>query len=97
MNAQPKPATPVATDNLGLSLKANAELAVPLAGTDPDGDALDYRISRMPVHGTLDGFGKDLVYRPHPDFVGVDGFTFIVSDGANASKAGSIQLTVAAP
>jgi hypothetical protein len=51
----------------------------------------------MPVHGTLEGFGKDLIYRPHPDFAGVDGFTFIVSDGANVSKAGSIQLTVAAP
>jgi uncharacterized repeat protein (TIGR03806 family) len=97
MNAQPKPATPVPTDNLGLSLKANTQLTVALAGTDADGDALDYRISRMPVHGTLAGFGKDLVYLPHPDFAGVDGFTFIVSDGASVSKAGSIQLTVAAP
>ncbi len=51
----------------------------------------------MPVHGTLEGFGKDLVYRPHPDFVGVDGFTFLVSDGANVSNAGSVQLMVAAP
>jgi hypothetical protein len=84
-----------ATGNLGLSLKVNTELAVPLAGTDADGDALDFRISRMPVHGTLEGFGKNLMYRPRPDFVGVDGFTFIVSDGAHASEAGSVQLTVA--
>jgi uncharacterized repeat protein (TIGR03806 family) len=97
MNAQPKSAAPVAMDNLGLSLKANTELMVALAGSDADGDALDFRISRMPTHGTLDGFGKDLVYRPHPDFAGVDGFTFIVSDGANVSKAASVQLTVAAP
>jgi uncharacterized repeat protein (TIGR03806 family) len=97
MNAQPKSAPPVATDNLGLSLKANTEIMVALAGTDADGDALDFRISRMPAHGTLEGFGKDLVYRPHPDFAGVDGFTFIVTDGANVSKAASVQLTVAAP
>jgi hypothetical protein len=50
----------------------------------------------MPVHGTLEGIGKDLVYRPRPDFVGVDGFTFVVSDGANVSEAGSVQLTVVA-
>jgi len=97
MNEQPKAGAPLATDNLGLSLKANAELMFSLAGTDADGDALDYRISRMPVHGTLEGFGKDLVYRPHADFAGTDGFTFIVSDGANTSKAGSVQLMVAVP
>jgi hypothetical protein len=38
-----------------------------------------------------------LVYQPHPDFVGIDGFTFLVTDGANVSQAGSVQLTVAAP
>jgi len=99
MNLQPKPGKPVATNNNspGLSLKANAKLLLSLAGTDPDGDALDFRISRMPVHGTLEGFGKDLAYVPHPDFVGVDGFTFVVGDGVNSSEAGSVQLTVVAP
>jgi len=96
MNLQPKPGKPVATtsNSPGLSLKANTPLMLSLAGTDPDGDALDFRISRMPVHGTLEGFGKDLTYVPHPDFAGVDGFTFVVGDGANSSEAGSVQLTV---
>lgn len=96
MNLQAKPAVPVATGNLGLSLKSNTELTVPLAGTDADGDALDFRISRMPVHGTLEGIGNSLKYRPHPDFTGVDAFTFIVTDGVNVSDAGSIKLTVTA-
>jgi len=97
LNLQPKPTAPSATENLGLSLPANTELAVPLAGSDADGDALDVRIARMPRHGTLEGFGKDLVYRPHPDFVGGDGFTFVVSDGGRESEAASVQLTVVAP
>lgn len=97
MNVQAKPAVPVATPNLGLSLKANTELAVPLAGTDADGDALDFRVSRMPVHGTLEGLGSSLKYHPRPDFTGVDGFTFIVTDGVNVSDAGSVQLNVEAP
>jgi hypothetical protein len=96
MNQAPKPAVPSATANMGLKLTANTELAVPLAGTDADGDALDYRISWMPVHGTLEGVGKDLKYRPNPDFVGVDGFNFVVSDGANESMPASVQLTVTA-
>jgi len=99
MNLQAKPAVPVATaatGSLGLSLKSNTELAVALAATDADGDALDFRISRMPVHGTLEGVGKDLKYHPHPDFAGVDGFTFIVSDGVKTSEAGSVQLNVTA-
>jgi uncharacterized repeat protein (TIGR03806 family) len=97
MNLQAKPTAPVATaatGKLGLSVKSNAELEVALAGTDADGDALDFRISRMPVHGTLEGLGNTLKYRPHPDFVGVDGFTFVVSDGVNVSQAGSVQIEV---
>jgi uncharacterized repeat protein (TIGR03806 family) len=97
MNLQPGASVPTATDNLGVMLTANTQIPVALAGVDTDGDQLDYRISRMPVHGTLEGFGKDLVYQPHPDFVGIDGFTFLVTDGANVSQAGSVQLTVAAP
>jgi mono/diheme cytochrome c family protein len=96
MNLQPKPGKPAATNNNmpGLSLKTNTTQMLALAGTDPDGDALDYRISRMPVHGTLQGFGKDLVYSPNPDFTGVDAFTFVVGDGATESEAGTVQLTV---
>jgi len=96
MNLQPKPGKPVATTNImpGLSLKVGTTLMLSLAGTDPDRDALDYRISRMPVHGTLDGFGKDLVYSPNPDFTGVDAFTFVVGDGGTESDAGTVQLTV---
>lgn len=96
MNLNPGPAAPTATDNLGLSLAKNSELAITLAGADADGDALDYRVSRMPVHGTLEGSGKNLIYRPHPDFTGVDAFTFLVSDGKSVSNPASVKLTVAA-
>jgi hypothetical protein len=95
MNLQAKPGAPTATASQ-LSLPANTELPVALAGMDPDGDALDFRISWMPVHGTLTGVGKDLKYRPNPDFVGVDGFTFSVSDGVRESEAATVQLTVTA-
>jgi len=64
------------------------------SGGPSGGDALDYRVSQMPVHGTLKGFGKDLVYTPHPDFVGVDAFSFVVSDGTNPSAPATVQIAV---
>jgi uncharacterized repeat protein (TIGR03806 family) len=97
LNLQPGAAVPRATDDLAWSVPANTDLELSLAASDADGDALDYRISAMPAHGTLWGFGTEMVYRPHPDFVGVDGFTFVVRDGANVSEPGSIQITVVAP
>jgi hypothetical protein len=96
MNLEPGPAVPVATISPGLSLPASTEVPVVLAATDADGDALDYRISRMPVHGTLEGFGNNLVYRPRPDFVGSDDFTFVASDGAHLSEVGVVKITVVA-
>ena len=95
MNVAPGPGVPTAMDNMAVMLNANAEIPIALEGEDADGDELDYRISRMPVHGTLEGFGKDLVYRPNPDFAGIDGFSFLVTDGANVSQAGSVKITVA--
>lgn len=94
MNTQPKPGVPVATKNLGLSTKANTDLMLSLVGTDPNGDALDYRVSQMPVYGTLEGVGKDLVYAPHPDFAGAGAFTFVVSDGNNVTDQAIIQIAV---
>jgi uncharacterized repeat protein (TIGR03806 family) len=97
VNLQSKPTPPTASDDKTLTVAANGEAAVALIGSDPDGDALDFRVSRMPVHGTLTGVGKNLTYRPHPDFAGIDGFTFTVRDGANESKAATVQLTVTNP
>jgi uncharacterized repeat protein (TIGR03806 family) len=96
MNAQPGPAVPVATNQPGLAVPVSTELPIVLAASDADGDALDYRISRMPVHGTLEGFGKELVYRPRLDFVGADAFSFVVSDGAHVSQAAAVEINVVA-
>ncbi len=97
MNLTPGPAVPTAVSDLGVTVAANAEVGITLAGEDADGDQLDYRIDRMPTHGTLEGLGKTLVYRPHPDFAGIDGFSFLVTDGVNVSEVGQVQVTVAAP
>ncbi|MCI0359598.1 MAG: cadherin-like domain-containing protein, partial [Planctomycetaceae bacterium] len=50
--------------------------------TDPDGDPLSVSIINQPEHGTVtlsaDG---SFVYTPEADFHGVDGFSYVASDG----------------
>jgi hypothetical protein len=76
-------------------------LVVPAPGvlandSDPDGDQLHASVASPPAHGTLTlapdgGFS----YTPAPDFSGVDGFTYVASDGSLVSSAVGVQLSIA--
>ncbi|HJQ31564.1 MAG TPA: Ig-like domain-containing protein [Pyrinomonadaceae bacterium] len=65
-------------------------------GFDPDGDPLSYEVLTQPAHGTLTGTAPNLTYTPSPNFNGVDGFTFRVSDGKAQSQAATVSFSVAA-
>jgi hypothetical protein len=56
--------------------------------TDPDGDALAVEDVGQPGHGTAQA-GPDgtITYTPEAGFVGADGFTYSVSDGALSDDA----------
>lgn len=75
----------------------NATLALVLAGTDPDGDALTFAVVAAPKNGTLGGTPPNLVYTPTPGYRGKDRFTFFTSDGFSKSKAAVIDITVVNP
>lgn len=68
-----------------------------LRATDTDGDPLLYSIVSAPRLGTLElvdaGTGK-YVYRPRPDQVGDDSFSFRVTDGMNESNVGTVSITI---
>ena len=61
--------------------------------TDPDGDALTYRVTSEPAYGALsvqaDG---SFIYTPTTPGVLTDSFTYIASDGAADSEPGVIIL-----
>jgi len=69
-------------------------VAVGLAGTDQDGDALTFAVTAQPEHGTLSGEGASLTYTPAPDFHGTDSVGFTVSDGQVTSEAAAVAITV---
>jgi len=72
-------------------------IAWPALTSDPDiatnGDSLSVSIGTGASHGTASVVGSDIVYTPAADWNGVDGFTYIVSDG-EASDTGEIVITV---
>ena len=79
--------------NVQLSVAAGTGLLA--NDTDSDGDGLTVALGAGPAHGTL-GLSADgsFTYDPDADWVGIDQFTYAVSDGA-LSATGTVTLTVA--
>lgn len=67
---------------------------VSLAGTDAEGDKLQFSVIGLPEHGVLSGSAPDLMYEPNPNFLGDDQFSFTVDDGAQASKPAVVSIRV---
>jgi hypothetical protein len=80
---------------LGVTTDEDTAARVTLAGTDPDGDPLQFAFAQ-PSHGTVSGSGADLTYTPNADANGADSFAYTVSDGKGATATGSVSVTVAA-
>ncbi len=67
---------------------------VTLTATDPDGDPVTFRIVEGPEHGSLQGTGPALIYRPAQDYYGPDRFTFVARDGRNESESATVAINV---
>ena len=71
------------------------ETAITLTGSDLDGDALTFITQDSPTNGTLGGSAPDLTYTPDDSgFNGVDGFTFVVTDGTATSTPATVSLAL---
>ncbi len=73
----------------------SASLSITLTGSDVDGDALSYRVINQPTTGTLAGTPPDLTYTASAN-IGVDSFTYVVSDGVLDSAAATVTVNVEA-
>ncbi len=72
----------------------NTLLHLLLHAADAEGDALTYRITALPSHGTLNGSGAAVDYLPAQDYVGDDTFTFVANDGQADSAPATISIHV---
>jgi hypothetical protein len=91
-NANPNHA-PVASAG-SASTQAYAPVAIPLSATDPDGNALTFRLIRQPANGTVALSGSTATLYPEPGFVGGDAFSFGAADGSTWSNLAAVSIQV---
>lgn len=88
--------TPVATA-ASFTTQADTELSDMLAGMDADSDSLTFTVGAQPTQGTLmlaaDG---SFTYLPNATVIGMDQFTFTVSDGTAMSMTATVDITIEA-
>ena len=94
---------PVAIDDI-ISAGANAPLVISIANillandSDPDGDPVSLQSFDQPANGILvDNGDGTLTYTPNAGFLGVDIFTYTISDGNGGTDTATVSLDVALP
>ncbi|MCI0366496.1 MAG: cadherin-like domain-containing protein, partial [Phycisphaerales bacterium] len=79
-----------------VTLNEDGTAAIILSARDIDGDALTYRVTAPPLHGTLTGTPPRLTYRPEGNYFGPDRFGFAVDDGQVDSTVAAVDINVVA-
>ncbi len=90
-------ATPTASDVLSSTL-VNIPVTVSLLGADADVpvQTLLYTIITAPTNGTTTASGTSVLYTPNSGFIGIDTFTYVVSDGIATSSIATTTISVMA-
>ncbi|MGJ8639245.1 MAG: Ig-like domain-containing protein [Opitutaceae bacterium] len=86
--------TPPVANNISATVIENSSVGVTLYGSDVDGDSLTYSVLVEPEHGDLSGTAPNLTYTPDPDFIGLDAFTYTISDGFADSEIATVEIGV---
>lgn len=84
---------PVANEQ-SVSTDEDTSVKVMLSGSDPESDALIFKIVSLPLNGTLKGTPPDITYKPNDNFNGEDSFTFTVSDPTHESEPAKVSIKV---
>ncbi len=72
----------------------NTAVSIRLAGTDIDGDLLNYSIISQPTHGVITGTGANRLYTPSLNYQGNDTFSYRATDPSNLSADGTVTVSV---
>ncbi|HKQ79053.1 MAG TPA: Ig-like domain-containing protein [Blastocatellia bacterium] len=77
-----------------VTLDEDTTRGITLNGRDPGGRQLSYMVVSGPSRGSLSGTAPNLIYRPAPNFNGVDSFTFKVNNGSAESQEATVYISV---
>ncbi|MGO4259327.1 Ig-like domain-containing protein [Lysobacter sp. TAB13] len=78
---------PLAASDLVTNSVDGADSTIALRGSIGNGDALSYSLAVAPRHGRVTINNGRATYRPDPDFVGVDTYTYRVHAGQDSAEA----------
>jgi len=88
------PNNPPVADAQSVKTTEDTPVVVNLMANDPDGDTLNYTVTKDPLHGNLSGTAPNLTYTPHENFNGPDSFAFQVNDDKADSFVAEVSITV---
>lgn len=83
---------PVANDD-SVTSRAGRAVPIPVAANDydPDGDAIAVVAVGAADHGTVEiGTASTVIFNPEPGYVGLDQFTYTISDGAGPEATANV-------
>jgi PKD repeat protein len=86
---------PAVASSLSATTPSGQPVGVTLSATDPDGNALTYRIVSQPTGGTVALSGRAATYTPYAGFSGADSFTYAAWDGSIDSNLATVSVQVA--
>lgn len=85
---------PVARD-LAEETFASVACFASLGVSDPNGDAVSYKVTMYPRHGSIELQDGTAVYRPEEGFTGEDSFSYVATDRYGAASAeGTVTFSV---
>jgi hypothetical protein len=87
---------PTAVSDTSTTAKGKStQISVLRNDSDFENDGMSVASVTRAGHGTVTLNNDDsLLYAPHPDFVGIDTFSYVVSDGHGGSSVGTVHITV---
>ena len=95
VNDRPAAANDAFATNEDTALTIDAAGGLLANDADTDGDPLTPTVTLQPVHGTVvvnpDG---SFSYTPEPNYNGLDGFSYLVSDGTATSDVASATISI---
>lgn len=78
-----------------LTTNQDTDLAITLAGNDPENDPITFEIVTQPTHGNLIGTAPNLTYQPGAAYTGDDSFIFrVIDSGGLASPQVTVPISV---
>jgi hypothetical protein len=93
-SSDPSANTPPVVSDVSADVLSGASVAIPLPGSDANGNPLIYRVVAQAAHGSVGVSNHLATYFAEPGYVGPDTFSFAANDGFTDSNLGQGVVAV---